>query len=323
MSDVAFSINEATFNTVFSKALASFKQLPFDGSSSVGPLWLGVEGAIHIEDAGDIDFEDGNTFFLKELDIGWDSLILRLGLDLPTVSIGKFCVLRFPEDAPFLGGECIFEFPGVTLFAGAPDIGPLTVNLNPIIGFIVTEISGRFTIDIRKDGDFQKIFADVEAIDVDPISINDTFGKLPALIKVSVASVAAQIVSKVPQVWLLDAVLGMLNIPSVTQWVLDLLDIGDDIEEWLMNKLNLSIGIDDLLYHVIFDEVLKNSALFKIDDPIHFVPEISANTADFGGFPGPVPSTPVFAIPATATRVLNPSVRFEEDHMWIRFDFDL
>jgi hypothetical protein len=323
MSDVAFSINEATFNTVFSKALVSLKQLPFDGSSSIGPLWIGVEGAVHIDDAGDIDFEDGNTFLLKELDIGWDSLILRLGFDLPTVTIGKFCVFRFPEDTPFVGGECIFEFPGVTLFADAPDIGPVKLNLNAIISFIVTEISGHFKIDIRKEGNFQKIYGDVLEIDVDPISINDTFGKLPAIIKVGVASAAALIVSKVPQVWLLDAVLGILGLPSVTQWVLDLLDIGDDIEEWLMDKLNFSIGIDDLLYQVIFDEVLKTSAILEIDDPFPFVPEFSAITADFGGFPGPAPAAATFVIPATAARVLNPSARFDDDHLWIRLDFAL
>lgn len=323
MSDVAFAINEATFNSVFSRALASLKQLPFDGSSSLGPIWLGVEGAIHIEGAGDIDFEDGNTFLLKELDIGWDSLILRLGLDLPTIIVGKFCVIRFPDDTPFVGGVCIFEFPGVTLFDGAPDIGPVKVNLNAIIPFIVTEISGRFNIDIRKDGNFQKIYADPEAIDLDPIAINDTFGKLPAIIKVGVAACAALVVSKVPQVWLVDVLLGLLGLPSVTQWILDLLDIGDDIEEWLMDKLNLSIGIDDLIYQVIFDEVLKKSELFKIDDPFPFVPKLNAITADFGGFPGPVPTTPTFEIPPAAAGILNPSASFDDDHLWIRFDFAL
>jgi uncharacterized membrane protein YeaQ/YmgE (transglycosylase-associated protein family) len=321
MSDVAFAVNQSTFNTVFSKALVSIGKQPFDGSSSIGPLWIGVEGAIHIDDAGSVDFEDGDTFFLHELDMGWDSLILRLGIDLPTIEVGKFCVFRFPDDTPFVGGDCIFEFPGVTLFDGAPDIGPLKINLNAIIGFIVTEISGRFTISVRKDGDYQKIYADPQAIDFDPLSINDTFGKLPAILKAAVVALAAVVVSKVPQVWLLDVLLGIIGLPSVTQWILNLLDIGDDTEEWLTDKLNFSIGIDDLLAQAIFEIVLNNSPLFKIADPFPFVPELNALPEDFGGWAGPAPITPQFTIPATKAGLINVGAAFDEDHLFIRFDF--
>ena len=321
MSDVTFVINEPTFNAVFSRALVSLGKRPFDGSTSVGPLWLGVAGVIHIDDPGDIDFEDGDTFLLNELDLGWDGLILRFGIDLPTTRIGDFCVFRFPDDTPFVGGECFFEFPGVTLFEGAPDIGPLKFNLNSIIPFIVTEISGRFTIAIRPDGAFQSLYADVEAIDVDPISINDTFGKLPAILKAAIVACAAVVVSKVPQVWLIDALLGILGVPSVTQWILNLLDIGDDAEEWLMDKLNFSIGIDDLIAQAILDLVLKDTALFTLEDPFPFIPDMTALTEDFGGWPGPAPTTPQFAISKVAAGITNASAAFDEDHLSIRFDF--
>ncbi len=282
-----------------------------------------LEAAIHLEGAGDIDFEDGNTFLLKELEIGWDKLILRLGIDLPTIPVGRFCVLRFPDDVPFVGGECIYEFPGIELFTASPDIGPVKLNFNAIVQYIVTEISGRFTIEISKDGDYVKVFADVEAIDVDPISINDTFGKLPAILQAGVVTCAALIVSKVPQVWLLDFVLGILGLPSVTTWVLNLLDLEDDLSEWLMDKLNFSIGIDNLIYQAIFDAVLKKSEVFKIDDPYPFVPEITAKLAQFGGFINPQPVGPSFKIPETSALIINPSAVFTDHTLWIKFDFGL
>jgi hypothetical protein len=322
MSDVTFAVSERTFKAVFNKVYPSVK-LPFDGSNSVGPIWYGVEGEIHIEGAGDIDFEDGNTFLLKELEIGWDKLILRLGFDLPTVKIGKFCVLRVPHDSPFLADECLFEFPGGELFKGAPDIGPVKLNLNAIVPYIVTEISGRYRIDIRKDGSYQKVYAEVQAIDVDPISISDTFGKLPAILQAGVVVAAAQMLKLVPQAWLLDAALGLLGFPTVTSFLLDLLDIEDDVEEWLMDKLNLSIGIDNLLYQIIFAEVLKKDELFKIEDPYPFVPETKANPADYGGFPGPAPSGPKFTIPSVAAPVLNASAVFDANNLFIRFDFGM
>lgn len=322
MADVSFELSEGAFKELFNRLYPTVP-LPFDGSSSAGPIWLGVEGEVHVEGAGDIDFEDGNTFLLKELDLGWDKLVLRLGFDLPTVTIGKFCVFRFPDDTPFVGGDCFFEFPGGELFTGAPDIGPVKLNLNAIMPFIVSEISGRYSISLVKDGNFLKLHADVESLDVDPISINDTFNKLPGIIQAGVVSAAAIVVSKFPQVWLVDAALGILGFPSVTELLLDLLDIDDDVQEWLMDKLNFSIGLPNLIYQAIFDEVLKKSDLLEIKDPFQFVPEQTARLANFGGFTAPPPAGPTFTIPPTEALIVNPSATFDADHLKIAFDFGL
>jgi hypothetical protein len=321
MTDVSFAVSETAFKAVFNKVYPSVV-LPFDGSTSAGPIWLGVEGEIHINGAGDIDFEDRNTFLLKELDIGWDKLVLRLGFDLPTITIGKFCLLRVPDNAPFLAGECLFEFPGGDIFEGAPDIGPIKLNLNAIISFLVSEISGRYSIGTEKKSDHIEVKAYVQALDVDPISINDTFGQLPSILQAGIAACAASVVSKIPQAWLLDAALGLVGFPSVTEWLLDLLDIEDDVEEWLMDKLNLSIGIDNLLYQIILDQVLEK-VVFKIKDPYPIETKINANIADFGGFTDPQPTGTQFTIPTAGAPIVNPSAVFDEDYLWIRFDFGL
>jgi hypothetical protein len=318
MSDVSLSVSEAAFKAAFNKIYPSIS-LPFDGSTSLGPIWIGVDAAIHIEGAGDIDFEDGNTFLLKELDIGWDKLILRLGIDLPAVKVGKFCLIRMPDDAPFLAGECIVEFPGGEIFGGAPDIGPITINLNAIIPYVVSEISGRYEISLAKDGAKLVLKADVESLDVDPISINDTFGKLPLILRGAIAAAAAQYVTSHPPAWVIDAALGLLGFPTITELILDLLDIEDDVEEWLMDVLNLSIGIDNLIYQAILDKVLAK-AVFEIPDPYELVPSITADVDDYGGFPDPVPPGPKFKIEPAKADILNPSAKFDADTLHIHFD---
>ncbi|EHK53548.1 hypothetical protein [Allomesorhizobium alhagi] len=327
MTDVTFAVSERAFKAAFNKAYPSLPSLPFDGSNTVlGLVWYGVEGAIHIEGAGDIDFEDGNTFLVSELDIGWDKLILRFGFDIPPIKIGGFCLIRMPEDSWFFPGECILPFPGTTIFTGAPDIGPITLNLNAIIPYVVSEVSGRYKIGIRKETDaisgksYQRIYADPEAIDVDPISINDTLGKLPTIVKAGVAVASAQMLAFLPQAWMVDVVLSFLGVPTVTAYLLDLLDIHDDMEEWLMDVLNVSIGVDNLLMQLILDDMLKKDAVFEIEDPYPFVPAGKIDVADFGGFPVP-PATPEVEHPAIAASILNASAEFDEDNMFVRFDF--
>jgi len=326
MSDVTFSVNESTFKAVFNKVYPG-KKLPFNASGSKLHVWFGIEGEIHIEGAGDIEFEDSNTFLLKELKIGWDKLILRMGIDVPDVKIGKFCVFRMPEDSWFMGGECVFEFPGATLFTGNPDIGPVVINLNLIMQYIVTEISGRYFIYIKKEKDssgkfYQMVHAMPEAVDVDPISINDTMGKLPLLIKAGIAKAVQYMIDTIPEAWMVDVVLSFLGFPSFTTFLLDLLDIHDDVEEWLMDKLNLSIGLDNVLYQLLFQELLESEELFKIEDPYPFVKGKTLDTIDFGGYKA-TPGGPTFALAAISAPVTDAVVEFAEDQLFIRFNFGI
>lgn len=318
MSDVSLDVSERAFKEVFNRVTPT-PSLPFDGSTSLGPIWIGVDAAIHVEGVGDIDFEDGNTFLLKELKIAWEKLVLRLGFDIPTVHVGRFCIMRWPEDSPFFPGECVWEFPGGELFGGAPDVGPVKIDLNAIIPYVVSEISGRFQISLVKDGDKLKIKAHAQSLDVDPISIQDTFGKLPAIIQAGIVAAAASYISANPATWLLDAALGILGVPSLTDLLLDMLDIDDDIQEWLMDKLNVSIGIQNLIYQAIIGTVLDKT-LFEIPDPYDLVPSFDADVADFGGYSDPQPTGPKTKFEVPRAAILDPSAVFDADTLHIRFD---
>jgi hypothetical protein len=318
MSDVSLDVSQAAFKAVYNRVVPTIS-LPFDGSTSVGPIWIGVDASIHVDGAGDITFEDSDTFFLKEMNIAWDSLILRLGFNIPPVQIGRFCLVRMPDDAPFLAGECLFEFPGGTLFGGNPDIGPIKINLNAIISYVVSQISGRFQISLDKDGDFLALKAHAQSLAVAPISISETFGKLPLLIQAAIADAAASWIATNPEAWLLDTALGILGVPSLPYLLLNLLDIGDDVQIWLTDKLNIDIGIQNLIYDAILNAVLDKT-LFKIPDPYKFLPTITANISDYGGFADPQPTGPATTLPPPHADILNPSAAFDANTLHIRFD---
>ena len=319
MSDVSLAVSETAFAAVFNRTVPT-PSIPFDESTSLGPVWFGLDAAFHIEGAGGVNFESTDTFWLDELRIGWDKLVCRLGFDIPTQEIPRFCILRVPDDVPLVGGECLWEFPGGKIFHGAPDIGPLTINLNAIIPFVVTEISGRFKIELVKDTNVVKILAHSESIDVDPISISDTFGKSPTLMQAAIAGGAASYIAANPPAFVLDFVLGeLLGFPTLTELLLDLLDIGDDIQEWLTNVLNLNIGVTNLLGGLIAGEVFKKP-LFKIPDPYELMPTIEIDVVDYGGFTVPLPTTPTVKIEPPHAAILNPTARFDADMLHITFD---
>ncbi|GGZ02034.1 hypothetical protein ACFFTM_08525 [Pseudoduganella plicata] len=320
MSDVSLSVSEAAFETIYNRIVPT-PSLPFSKTVSFAGLAFGVDGALHVAGAGDIDFEDGDSFWLDELKIGWDQLVLRLGFDIPAVTVGRFCILRvqLPWES---GDDCKWEFPGGQLFGADMDIGPLTINLNAIIPYVVTEVSGRFSIGLVSEGDTLKLKVYKQSVDVDPISIQDTFGKLPALLQAALAAAAASFVAAHPPMFLVDAALGILGFPTVTELLLDVLDIGDDVQEWLTRRLNVDIGIQNILAGLIAKAILEKT-MFDIPDPYGLLPSIDIDVADFGGFADPQPAVPQTTLDAPRANIVDPDARFDADTLHIRFDLGL
>ncbi len=318
MSDVSLAVSETAFAALYNR-VAPTVSLPFDGATSPGPLWFGVDGAIRVAGAGAVDFEDSNSFWLDELTIGWDKLVIRLGFDIPTVTVGRFCVMRFPDDVPVVGGDCMFTFPGGELFGGAPDIGPVKINLNAIMPFIVMEVSGRFDISLVKDKDTLKLKVHPQAVDVDPLSIEDSFNQLPGILQAGIVAAGASFVAAHPPAFLLDMALGILGFPSVTELLLDILDIGDDVQEWLTRRLNVDIGLPNLLAGIIAGAVLDKT-MFDIPDPYELLPASTVSVDKFGGFTDPQPAPPSTTLAVPRAAIVDPEARFDADMLHIRFN---
>src|SRR5262245_60122937 len=129
MSDVTLKVSEQTFaevfNLVYPGQSKKFKGespgakdagIKTDESSTetsksktylhVTVPWFAVDAELHLVGANGIEFNDGNTFTINEIDIAWDKLILKVGLDIPTMKFGGFCLFKVPKSVPVFGGKC-------------------------------------------------------------------------------------------------------------------------------------------------------------------------------------------------------------------------
>jgi hypothetical protein len=331
MSDVTLKVSEKTFGEVFNKLWPAFKA-PFSGDGSWAGLWGAVEGQFHIVQAGDVEFNDANTFTASEIDLQWDKLIFKIGIDIPTIKIGKFCLLPTPDFLKdFFGSDdCLVEFPGGQLFTAVPD-PYVKFNLSAIFQYIITEITiiskvkMQFTTEPPPDSNYWGIYLDLVALHVEPIQIQDTLGQSTLLLIAAIDAAVQYIYSILPATFVIDVLLGIVGFPTLSEFILNILDIQESVEEWLTKWLNIPIGIDQLIYQKLFDAVLSDTALYKIDDPVTLLTELTpSDPTNYGGFgpsgaDGTMPA--VVTLAKVTANVLQPAVTFTSHEMMVTFDF--
>jgi hypothetical protein len=316
VAHITAQITEELFARLLTRALSTKPAVSFSAPAAGGLVWFGATGQFHIAGCDGVEFEDGDTFLLSELDLAWDQLEIELGLDIPSFEVGGFCVLPIPE---FLGGGCV-RMKRYTVFPGSPDIGPVGIDLTPLVSLIVTEVSGRCRIRVRKVPGKQEVHAQAEALDVDLIDLQGTVAQWDGIVQAAVAVAAAQLVQAMPAGgWLMDYVLGKLGLPTPTSVVLDLLDIGDDAQEWLMDVLNTSIGLPDLIATWLFNEI--DAAIVSLDNPFPIKADETLTAADYGGFAAPPPATvPIDEIGIPIEHV---DATFSNDLLTVAIDLDV
>src|SRR4051812_18135080 len=134
MSHLTLAVNEKAFNKVVKKATEAFAVSHSD-SGHFGPFSASYSVGIKL-DGGTIDLQSDGSIKISELDVIYDPLKVTLGLNIPTVTIGGFCIIPNPF------GGCILRAPKITLFSGDPDIS-VPIDLS---GLIQSEISGAFKL---------------------------------------------------------------------------------------------------------------------------------------------------------------------------------
>jgi hypothetical protein len=153
--------------------------MPFKELASTEPgIAIDIEGEFHIVKAGDVESNPSDTFTASEIDLNWDKLVLRPGIDLPEIQVGKFCMVKMPTDLQWLFGDadCLVEFPGMTLFTPKLDVD-VKLDLTSIFEFITSEISIIAKVDVKHivkppDPHHWGIFVVPEAVNVDPVISN-------------------------------------------------------------------------------------------------------------------------------------------------------
>lgn len=266
MSDLTVAASEDAFRDLFTVLRDDFTFAASD-SGSFGPFSASYAVALHLED-GTVDLRADNTVAVKELDVKWDTLSVSIGFDIPEICVGGWCIIPTPFG-------CALRLPRICVFSADPDIDvPLDLS-----GIVTSELSvtgslrtSYFVDPARPPGmtpvqaqiagipNQWQVFLDPETVDVDVFDIADIVGDLLE----SAVTSAVNALLPGPQ-WVRDLVLAILG--PIIDLIRDILDLPDDIEEWLSDLLNVSFGLLNLILTAVADYFAAQNPLFEFEDP--------------------------------------------------------
>lgn len=302
MSHLTIAASEKTFTSLFESIRDNFKFTRSD-SGDFGPFTASYSLEAHLE-GGSVDLRADNTVQIKELDIKWDKLDLSLGIDIPEIVIGGFCIIPNPF------GGCILRAPKISIFSDDPDI---SVTL-PLGNLITSELSvtgsllSKYAVNPARpagmnDWDAQEanpslashwqIFIDPQFLDVDIFDIADIVGDL---LENAINSAIDNLLGFLPG-WARDLIKSILG--PIIDLIRGILDIADDIQEWISDLLNVSFGILDFIVQLVADYFAAKYPIHQIEDPY---PILETSTNPNPGFPSSI--VPV-KIPVRDLKVFN------------------
>jgi hypothetical protein len=266
MPDLQLAISEEVLNRLFVHLRDKFAVSHSD-SGSFGPFTASYAVGIKLKN-GKIDCQSNGTILIKELDIVYDPLKVEFGIDIPSVTVGGFCIIPTPWG-------CALRAPKKTFFAGNPDI-KVPIDLG---GIVATEVSASCSANLKRIADPAgagmdrwmanavghpdkwHIFLDPGYVDIDLIDIADTVGNL---IDKLVDAAVDQLLGFLPS-WARSLVKAILG--GFTSLIRKLLDIGDDIDEWLSNLLGVSLGLFDFAVQAVLEYFAARNSVFDFEDP--------------------------------------------------------
>lgn len=280
MSHITIAASEKAFREMFNAIRDNFT-FADTNSGNFGPFSASYDIAFHLE-GGTIDLRANNSVEIKELDIIWDKLIFGLGFDIPEICVGGWCI-PMPWPIPDI---CL---PKLCAFSGNPDV-QFTLDLS---GIIRSEISltvrplVKYRVDPGRlpwmnDLDAQdanvpnkwQIFLDPLTVDIDVFDVADIIGDL---LENAVEAIVDGLLGWLPG-WAKDIIKGILG--GIIDLIRDILDLPDDIGEWLSNLLGVSLGLFNTIVNFALDYFAARTPIHELEDPYKImdaVPSIPLN----------------------------------------------
>ena len=275
MADLTIAVSDAVCAKTLEVVVANFGFEAAD-RADFGSFTAGYDGRLVLK-GGSLDLRDDGTVRLRELDARWDKLEFTLGVAIPELSLGGGVV-----DLP----SGTIHLPGVTLFTGDPaavvtvDLAPfvkheLSLVASPLIQHFdpATTAIGKHCQDLHAALDIDdtkpqwRIFCDPQTIDFDLFDFADTVGDL---FEEAFTDALDKLLPRGP---LHDLILA--GIGSIADLLRTLLDIPDDISEWLSDLFNVSLGVFNLILQFVADFFGKCLSFYQLDDPFPMFPKTS------------------------------------------------
>ncbi|HEU4320654.1 MAG TPA: hypothetical protein VFS66_11290 [Acidimicrobiia bacterium] len=272
MADITVAASEDAFREFFAHVRDEFAFAQSD-SADLGPFVAGYSIDIRLED-GTVDLRNDNTISISELDI--DPVVFSgfIGVDIPEICIGGFCILPSPWG-------CVIRAPRICVFDDNPDIS-LSLDLAPFlraeVSFIGSLLTRYFVNPARPPGmDYLtaedtglenqwQIFIDTEAVDLDLFDFADIAGDL---LEAALDAAINTLLGPLPG-WAKDLVKAIFG--PLIDLVRAVLDLPDDIDEWLSDLFGVSLGLIDLIAQVLLDFFARENPINVIEDPFPILP---------------------------------------------------
>jgi len=262
--DLTVAISETTFKKIYGALLEGFKFTASSPGSGSGIFSVGYTVSAHL-DNGIVDLRDNGSILISELDVKWDTLQLNVGIDIPTQTIGGFCLVPNPF------GGCLIRAPSIDIFEAKPDIS-LPINLG---GLITSEITLSaipkifYGIGSGVPNRWQFTLVPTLPIDLDIIDIADSVGDLfHNLIVNAIVSLLSSLGLPDWAISFVDTVLG-----GIEGIIRNILDIGDDLGEFAMSLIS-----DADIFQDLIDRLAQFIALtiLELKDPLEVLEGNSA-----------------------------------------------
>ena len=303
MPHLRVAASEAAFKKLFAKVVEKFVFEKAD-SKDLGPFTAGYDIKFHLEN-GSVDLRPDGTVQVKELDIKWDRFNLSLGIDIPERCIDGFCLIPTPFG-------CLLEIPSICVFSANPDIEIVLPLSN---GVITSEISitgrllTRYHVNPDRPANMDQwdaqvpdpplnntwqLFLEPQFVDVDLIDVADTVGDL----------LDDAIETAIEALGIPDVIADLLG--SIVDLVRVILDIGDDIQEWLEDLLGVSLGLENIIGQALIEHFVTDEPLLELEDPFPILDE-APNPNDKQGQP-PLPKLVPVKLPIRDLTVSNNDV---------------
>jgi hypothetical protein len=267
--DATVAVADRAVQKVFDAVRASFR-LQSSGAKDFGPFSVSYAVDAHLEN-GSLDLRSDGAIRLSQLDLAFDTLRACLGISIPEICLGGFCIIPNPF------GGCILRAPRLCAFSGDPDInlcleiGPfvraeLSAMLRPIVLYGVNpgrtpSMNDWDAFDAGVQNAWQ-VFADPSAVDLDLFDIADIVGNL---LDDALNAAIDTLLGPLPG-WFKDLVRALLG--PLVDVVRAILDFGDNFSEWLANTIGFNLNLFDIITNALVDFLAKKKPLLNLFEPV-------------------------------------------------------